>query len=457
MKIKGTVDLTGLTGLLDRSSDGFFISDAKGMLLYCNPVTNPLMGIDMVKYKSLDNLLKKNLINRSTAMEAIQKKGMVTGEVKSVAGSSVIAASAPVFDSKGSLDCIICNLRDNAKFADNKKYYSPYQDRNIQLESTYKILHINDENYDYELVYGSNVMEKIIALAINLSKVESTVLLYGETGVGKELIAHLIHNRSERKEEPFVKINCASIPANLFESELFGYEPGSFTGALKKGKKGYFELAHKGTLFLDEVAELSMEIQPKLLNVLQDKKLFSVGSTEARSVDVRIVTATNRDLQKMVKEGKFREDLYYRLNVIPVEIPPLRNRMVEIPMFFSYFKNKFERKYALKNKEVSPELIKHLYWYPWPGNVRELANLVERLLIMSSDNVIKITDLPLQYLYFSETRDRFTVHEIAPLKGMTREFEMTVISKAMEQSKNQREAAKMLGISFSSLSRKLKD
>ena len=457
MKIKGTVDLTGLTGLLDCSSDGFFISDAKGMLLYCNPVTNPLMGINMVKYKSLDNLLKKNLINRSTAMEAIQKKGMVTGEVKSVVGSSVIAASAPVFDSKGSLDCIICNLRDNAIFADNKKYYSPYQDRNIQLESTYKILHINDENYDYELVYGSNVMEKIIALTVNLSKVESTVLLYGETGVGKELIAHLIHNRSERKEEPFVKINCASIPANLFESELFGYEPGSFTGALKKGKKGYFELAHKGTLFLDEVAELSMEIQPKLLNVLQDKKLFRVGGTEARPVDVRIVTATNRDLREMVKEGKFREDLYYRLNVIPVEIPPLRNRMVEIPMFFSYFKNKYQRKHALKNKEVSPELIKHLYWYPWPGNVRELANLVERLLIMSSDNVIKITDLPLQYLYFSETRDRFTVHEIAPLKEMTREFEMTVISKAMKQSKNQREAAKMLGISFSSLSRKLKD
>lgn len=455
MKIKGAVDLTGL---LDGSSDGFFISDAKGKLLYCNPATNPLMGINMVKYKSLDNLLKKNLINRSTAMEAIQKRGMVTGEVKSVVGNSVIATSAPVFDYKGALDCVICNLRDNTNiFADENKCFSPYRNRNIQLESAYKIIKINGENYDYELVYGSSVMEKIIDLTINLSKVESTVLLYGETGVGKELIAHLIHNRSERKGGPFVKINCASIPANLFESELFGYEPGSFTGALKKGKKGHFELAHKGTLFLDEVAELSMEIQPKLLNVLQDKKLFRVGSTEARPVDVRIVTATNRDLKKMVEEGKFREDLYYRLNVIPVEIPPLRNRMVEIPMFFSYFKNRFQRKYALKNKEISSELIKHLYWYPWPGNVRELANLVERLLIVSRDNIIKITDLPLQYLHFSEPRDRFTVHEIAPLKEMTREFEMTVISKAMEQSKNQKEAAKMLGISFSSLSRKLKD
>ena len=455
MEIKGVVNLTGL---LDGSGDGFFISDAKGKLLYCNPATNPLVGINMVKYKSLDNLLKRNLINRSTAIEAIQKKSVVTGEVKSAAGNSVIATSAPVFNYEGDLECVICNLRDySSLYRDKKKYYSLNQNRNNRLESAYKILKIKGENDNYELVYCSSVMEEIINLAINLSKVESTVLLQGETGVGKELIAQLIHDRSERKGGPFVKINCASIPANLFESELFGYEPGSFTGALKKGKKGHFELAHKGTLFLDEVAELSLEIQPKLLNVLQDKKIFRVGSTEARPVDVRIIAATNRDLRKMVDEGKFREDLYYRLNVIPVAIPPLRNRIVEIPMFFSYFKNKFQQRYALKNKEFSQELVKYLYWYPWPGNVRELANLVERLLIMSKDNIIKITDLPSQYLHFSEPKEPFTVHEIAPLKEMTRKFEMAVIKKAMEQSKNQKQAAEMLGISFSSLSRKLKE
>ena len=457
MEIKGVVNLTGL---LDGSGDGFFISDAKGKLLYCNPATNPLMGINMVKYKSLDNLLEKNLINRSTALEAIQKKSMVTGEVKSAVGNSVIATSAPVFDYEGALECVICNIRDNSSLSrDKRKYFSLYQNRNRnnRLENAYKILKIKGENDNYELVYCSSVMEEIINLAINLSKVESTVLLQGETGVGKELIAQLIHDRSERKGGPFVKINCASIPANLFESELFGYEPGSFTGALKKGKKGHFELAHKGTLFLDEVAELSLEIQPKLLNVLQDKKIFRVGSTEARPVDVRIIAATNRDLRKMVDEGKFREDLYYRLNVIPVAIPPLRNRIVEIPMFFSYFKNKFQQRYALKNKEFSQELVKYLYWYPWPGNVRELANLVERLLIMSKDNIIKITDLPSQYLHFSEPKEPFTVHEIAPLKEMTRKFEMAVIKKAMEQSKNQKQAAEMLGISFSSLSRKLKE
>ena len=320
-------------------------------------------------------------------------------------------------------------------------------------------MQIKGECRNYELAYGSSSMEEIVNLAVNLSKVDSTVLLCGETGVGKELIAHLIYDRSPRNNKgPFIKVNCASIPINLVETELFGYEAGSFTGALKKGKKGYFELADGGTLFLDEIAELPLEVQPKLLNVLQDKQVLRIGNANPKSIDIRIIAATNRNLQKMVAEGKFRKDLYYRLNVIPVEIPPLRDRKVEIPMFISYFQNKFQKKYALKNKEISQDIIKHLYWYPWPGNVRELANLVERLLIVAKGNMVKMADLPASYLNYSQQQllDRFTVHDIAPLKEMTKEFELAVINKAMEQSKNQKEAAEMLGISFSSLSRKLK-
>lgn len=456
MKISGILDLTDL---LEHSGDGFFITDAKGNLLYCNPAANPLIGINMFEFESMEILLKKKLINRSTALEAIQRKNTVTGEVKSITGNRILATSAPVFDFKGKLDRVICNIRDYSAYLHEKENnHFPWQDGNIDIN--YKIVHINGEHYSYELVFSSSIMESLINLSVNLSKVDSTVLLYGETGVGKELIAHLIHDRSSRKKTgPFVKINCASIPINLVETELFGYEPGSFTGALRKGKKGYFELADKGTLFLDEIAELPLEIQSKLLNVLQDRQVFRVGSTESKPIDVRIITATNRNLKTMVEEGIFREDLYFRLNVIPVEVPPLRDRKTEIPMLISYFKNKLQQRHALKNKEISLDVIKHLFWYPWPGNVRELTNLVERLLIVTAENTIKISDLPAAYLNFSLHRpiNRFTVHEIAPLKEITREFELAVITKAMEQSKNQKEAAGMLGISFSSLSRKLKE
>lgn len=456
MKISGILEIKDL---LEHTGDGFFVSDAKGKFLYLNPASNYIMGMNMLKYKSLDNLLKQNLIDRSTALEAIRKKTTVTGEVRSLTGRRVTATSSPVFDFEGNLDLVICAIRAFSTNSQDKKSNHYFQQmENAEIIDSYKILHIKGENYNYELVMNSTVMEGIIDLAVSLGKVDSTVLIYGETGVGKELIATLIHDCSSRsKAGPFIKINCASMPVTLFETELFGYEPGSFTGALQKGKKGYFELADKGTLFLDEIAELPLDVQPKLLNVLQDKRVYRVGDTEGKPVDVRIIAATNRDLKKMVEEGKFREDLYFRLNVVPIEVPPLRERKTEIPMFISYFMNKFQQKYSLKKKVFNPEVIKNLIWYPWPGNVRELANLVERLLIVSKEKIVKLEDLPAPYLHFPRVANRFTIHDIAPLKEMVKEFEAAVISKAMERGKNQKEAAEMLGISFSSLSRKLRE
>lgn len=457
MRINGIIDLADI---LEQSSEGFFVTDTQGVLLYCNPATNPLVGIDMFEFKSMYDLIKNKRIDRSTALEAIQKEGTVSGEVKSISGNRVIATSALIYDLKGNPDGVICNVRDMSALLHNKKdHYIPQ--RVIDNGSGYKIVQIKSACRRYELLYGSKRMEETIEVATNLSAVDSTVLLCGETGVGKELIAHLIHNCSPRNNRgPFIKINCASIPVNLVESELFGYDRGSFTGALNQGKAGYFEIADGGTLFLDEVAELPMEVQPKLLSVLQDKQITRVGNATPKPVDIRIIAATNRNLQKMVEEGKLREDLYYRLNVIPVEIPPLRDRKEEIPFLISYFQNKFQKKYALNNKVIGQDVINHLYWYPWPGNVRELANLVERLLILGGGNTIKTADLPAPYLNFSQVQPmdcRFTVHNIAPLKTMTREFELAVINKAMEHCKNQKEAAEILGISFSTLSRKLKD
>ncbi len=455
MRISGVVDLADL---LEHSSDGFFITDTQGKLLYCNSATHPLVGVNMSEFEGLQIMLKKKVINRSTALEAIQKRSTVSGEVKSNTGNRVIATSALVYNYKGKPDGVICNVRGVPKCI--QENHPAWQGESVDFMDSCKVEYIDCGQRRHEIVYSSDAMEGLIDLALGLSRVDSTVLLHGETGVGKELIAHLIHDRSSRKEGgPFVKINCASIPVNLVETELFGYEPGAFTGALKKGKKGFFELANGGTLFLDEIAELPLEIQPKLLNVLQDRCAFRVGGTKEIPVDVRIIAATNRNLQEMVAKGKFRKDLYYRLNVVPLEIPPLRERKMEIPLLISYFRNKIQQEYALQNKEISLEVIRHLYWYPWPGNIRELANLVERLLIMGAGNTVKIPDLPVSYLNFppSQPKEQFTVHEIAPLKGMTRDFELAVISKAMKRCRNQKEAAEMLGISFSSLSRKLKD
>ncbi len=453
MKISGIIELADI---LEHSSDGFFVIDVNGKFLYCNPATNPLLGVDIFEFKSMNTVLKNKLIDRSTALEAIEKKDTVSGEVKSIVGNRVIATSALVYDFKGNPEGVICNLRDIPAFLFDKGNNFIKRRKN---SSGYKIVQIKGDCYNEELVYASSIMDEVVNLANNLSKVDSTVMLYGETGVGKDLIARLIHERSSRnKESPFVKVNCASIPINLVETELFGYEPGTFTGALKKGKKGFFEMAGGGTLFLDEIAELPLEVQPKLLNVLQDKQIIRIGSVKPKPVGVRVIAATNRNLEEMVEKGKFRQDLFYRLNVIPVEIPPLRERREEIPLLISYFQNKFQKCYTLESKTISRDVIKHLYWYHWPGNVRELANLVERLLIVSKGDMVQTGDLPVTYLHDIQKKSlrRFTVHDIAPLKNMTREFELAVINKAMEHSKNQKEAAELLGISFSSLSRKLK-
>jgi transcriptional regulator with PAS, ATPase and Fis domain len=302
-------------------------------------------------------------------------------------------------------------------------------------------------------------MKDIVELAIKLSRFDSTLLIYGETGSGKELIANLIHSCSPRaKTGSFIKVNCASIPVSLIESELFGYEQGSFTGALKQGKKGYFEMADKGTLLLDEIAELPLEVQAKLLRALQDKIIYKIGDTKSKPVDIRIIAATNRNLEQMVREGRFREDLFFRLNVIPIKVPSLRNRLSDIPALFYYFTKKFSEKYKIYDKEICDDVINHLLHYSWPGNVRELANLVERLLVTASSKSITISQLTEPYYSCSTQifKDKFEIYGTYPLEEIVSEFELAVVKKAIEQSKTYTEATKILGISLSSLMRRVK-
>ncbi len=301
-----------------------------------------------------------------------------------------------------------------------------------------------------DFVYASKAMEEVLQKASVYAKSEAPVLILGESGVGKELVARYIHKKSERKGN-FISVNCAAIPSELFEAELFGYEKGAFTGATSS-KPGLFEEAHRGTLFLDEIGEIPPFLQAKLLRVLQENEIRRIGSTSSRKIDVKIISATNQDLEKLVKEGKFREDLYYRLNVLTLCIPPLRERPEDILELTGYFLKKFNEKYH-KNIEFTPEALQVLLSYPFPGNVRELENLIHRLVIVSTD---KISVEALKDLVKDKSSSEIFDFS-KPLPEKLAEIEKSIIEEALKRTGYvQTRAARLLGIDEKSLRYKRK-
>jgi len=246
-----------------------------------------------------------------------------------------------------------------------------------------------------DIIGDSELLGEAKELAVRASKTSLPVLIFGESGTGKELFAHSIHHESDRRDESFVRVNCAAIPKDLIEAELFGYEPGAFTGSGRKGKAGKFELAHHGTIFLDEIGEMPLEMQSKLLRVIQEKEVERVGGKESKDVNFRLITATNRDVTKMLDEGKIREDLYYRINVIRLPVPPLRKRKEDIPFYVDYFLDRLSEEQGVKGRTMNQSAIDELIRYDWPGNVRELKNIVELSAIsVQEDDVIGLSDLP---------------------------------------------------------------
>ena len=296
---------------------------------------------------------------------------------------------------------------------------------------------IDTEQLPIKIIGESKPMQNVLSMVQRSAPTPWTVLIYGETGTGKELIGRLIHGLSPRKNGPFIELNCAAVPETLFESELFGHEKGAFTGASSR-RKGLIEQAHGGTLFLDEVGEIPMTMQPKLLRALQEKAIVRVGGTEKIHIDIRVVAATNRNLKKMVEEGRFREDLYFRLNVIEIEIPPLRSRKEDIPLLLDFFLSRFsDKKITLASSALS-QLMK----YSFPGNVRELEHLIQRMITMSRSNTIAQSDLPDEIRRYQGEADQGTLTE------RLAEFEKQMIVDALEQSDwLQTRAAEILGIS----------
>jgi transcriptional regulator with PAS, ATPase and Fis domain len=319
-------------------------------------------------------------------------------------------------------------------------------DKMEQQIEFYKRELVQTQNEITGIIVHSDKMKKVFQFIERVSVVDTTVLILGETGVGKSRIARLMHDRSSRKTKPYYEVNCAALPETLIEAELFGYEGGSFTGGLKQGKKGLIEKANFGTLFLDEVGELSLSAQSKLLHVLQEKKVRPIGGTKEIKLDIRIVAATNQPLEEMVKNGTFRRDLYYRLNVIPLYIPPLRERREDIIPLVHHFLNVFNERYN-RSVEFSPKVFEAFLKGEWPGNIREIENMVERLVV-TSERIVTIKDVPFLQ------QETYTSPHLS-LQQKLEELECRLIQEAYEEFGSSYKVAEELGISQSSAIRKI--
>ncbi|AEH45661.1 two component, sigma54 specific, transcriptional regulator, Fis family [Thermodesulfatator indicus DSM 15286] len=334
--------------------------------------------------------------------------------------------------------------------------------RRLRRENEYLRRKLWQESGYGEIIGKSKPMRQVFSLIEKVADTDATVLVLGESGTGKELVARAIHAASSRREGPFIPVNCGAIPEELLESELFGHEKGSFTGAVKT-RIGRFELAHGGTIFLDEIAEMSPKLQVKLLRVLQERSFERVGGTRSIKVDIRVIAATNKDLQKEVREGRFREDLYYRLNVIPIKLPPLRERKEDIPLLIEHFLSRFTQRKRRKITGLSKEALECLMKYHWPGNVRELENVIERMVILANGEQLILEDVPeyileqSQFNYKPGVQDFDIPDEGIHLPELVSEFEKKLIIKALEKTgwvKNR--AAKLLHINRTTLIEKMK-
>lgn len=446
--------LNELKTFWEHSNDGILIINEYADVLYANPANEIVSGLSTkeVVNNNIRDLLKRGLINDSASLEAIEAKTTTTRQIVTSTGHHIISTAAPVTGKQGQLHRVICNIR-NADILPRKKELAA--DHAMEMPgieylgiSSYKTVNVGKG--ELKIVFKSRKMSSLIDMAIHLGQVDSTVLLHGETGVGKDLIARLIHECSPRSHSGrLVKINCAAIPQTLIESELFGHDAGAYTGALKNGKEGFIELAHRGTLFLDEITELSLGMQSKLLGVLQDREVIRVGGRNGKYVDIRVIAASNQNIEQKVNEGMFRKDLFYRLNVIPLEVPPLRDRKIDIPALFVYFCKRLENQYRI-NMNIKPEVVNQLLRYSWPGNVRELESLVERLLITAPQKSITPDCLPYPYAAKAKKGEH-------SLKDMLEQYELELICETLKQCETNAEAAEKLGISLSSLRRKIRN
>lgn len=437
--------------IVQYSAGGYIVTDPDGIVVFINNAYERFLGksarailgkpiTEVLPHSKLQDVAKSGV----TAMGVWQKQGedylcghriplYRDGKLVGAMGQLVFQKSEDMKNLQRELNLVQTQL----------EYYQ--EELNSLWSSKYTL--------DSIIGHGDKI-RAIKRMAQKAASSDASILIQGETGVGKEVFAHAIHSASDRYSKPFIKINCAAIPYELLESELFGYEEGAFTGAKKRGKPGKFELANGGTLFLDEIGDMPLNMQTKILRVLQEREMERVGGLRPIKVNARIIAATNHALEQLVKQGNFRADLFYRLNVLPVVIPPLRERTEDIPDFINAALSKVNRQSRQAAKKIKPEVIKILQEYFWPGNVRELFNVVERMVNLSDGEEIGLSDLPLG---IKDRKSRSGDNKIRSLQRLMEETEKEVLIQTLQEAKgNKSMAAKILDIHRVTLYEKLK-
>ena len=437
--------------ILDHVQNGVMITDEKGKIVFFSKAYGQFLGIDP---RGTVGRACQEVVENSR-MHIVAETGVAEiNHPHRIMGQDMVVQRIPIrIDGQGMF------VYGQVMFKDVRDVQALARKLNV-LESKVELyekelMSLRSSKYTIENIVGqSPVMVELKKLALKASQINAPVLIMGESGTGKELFAHAIHYASDRRIYPFIRLNCAAIPRDLLESELFGYEPGAFTGAGAKGKPGKFELAHQGSIFLDEISDLPLEMQPKLLRVLEEKEMERVGGTRMTRSDFRLIAATHAKLESLVEQGAFRKDLYYRLNVLPLQIPPLRQRKEDIPQISENFIRKFQKEEGTKMVLISPEVMEIFQNYYWPGNVRELANILERILYTMDGDTVLPRHLPIILQSMGKESPKF---EETVLKRLREDVEKEILLHTIRMSKdNKNKAARMLGIHRTSLYKKMK-
>jgi len=449
-----------LNAIFRVSTDGISICDSRGNIVACNEAFSKMSGLKLqdIVGKNGKDLLKNKIIDKSVVLEVIATKRQINTMISiKPTKKQILSTGTPVFDEDGNIEMIIVNERDMTQLNSLKEKL----DKTRLVKEKYKdklagigMLGLKDQ----EIIAASHKIRQVLKIGYKFAKLGvSNILLLGESGTGKNLLSKFIYNNSVRRKKPFIEINCAAIPESLLEAELFGYEKGAFTGAGARGKVWLFELAHEGTLFLDEIGDLALSVQAKLLKYLDNQEIFHIGGIKPIKVDCIIIAATNRDLKKLVNQGDFREDLFYRLNSVSLRIPPMRERREDIFKLAYHFLNIYNKNYGFK-KRFSPQAIEQLLSYRLHGNVRELKNIINSAVLMSEKDVLEKSIVNAMAELGVENNSQYIKHsdDTISLKEQLLSVEKKFFENAVSRYQSTREIAKHLKLSQSSVVRKLK-